>query len=145
MKLFNEDIHKICKKYNIINYTINDDGSIDVDGDVNLRDRDLVKLPLKFRNVGGDFFCSYNNLTSFEGCPKYIGGDFFCHYNDIISFEGFPKHIGGNFYCDRNPIYEIWELFFDKSKIEFFNDCDIIQDRIVILDRLNYFLEEIRK
>ena len=27
-------IDEICKKYGIENYTINDDGSIDVDGDV---------------------------------------------------------------------------------------------------------------
>ena len=56
---------------------------------------------------------------------------------------GFPRHIGGTFNCDDNPIYEIWRLFHDKYRIEFFNDCDIIQDGIIILDRLNYFLEEI--
>ena len=27
-----KDIHNICNKYGIINYTINKDGSIDVDG-----------------------------------------------------------------------------------------------------------------
>ncbi len=36
LKLFEsfEDIDKICKKYSIKNYTINTDGSIDVDGDM---------------------------------------------------------------------------------------------------------------
>ena len=32
-------IEEICEKYNIRNYTINEDGSIDVDGYVNLSDR----------------------------------------------------------------------------------------------------------
>ena len=32
---FNE-IHYICREYEIDDYTINSDGSIDVDGDVNL-------------------------------------------------------------------------------------------------------------
>ena len=41
-------------------YTINDDGSIDVDGDVNLSRKKLTKIPFKFRNVSGSFFC-YNN------------------------------------------------------------------------------------
>ena len=31
-----QKIHDICKVYNINNYTINSDGSIDVDGNVNL-------------------------------------------------------------------------------------------------------------
>ena len=31
-----ETIHDICKRYNIKNYTINPDGSIDVNGDVDL-------------------------------------------------------------------------------------------------------------
>ena len=50
IKLFESfnDIDSICKKYNITNYTINSDGSIDVDGDVNLSNRGLTKLPLKF-------------------------------------------------------------------------------------------------
>ena len=36
LKLFEnfEDIESICKKYNITNYTINVDGSIDVNGNV---------------------------------------------------------------------------------------------------------------
>lgn len=30
------NIDKLCKKYNIKNYNINEDGSIDVDGNVDL-------------------------------------------------------------------------------------------------------------
>ncbi len=36
---------------NIRNYTINPDGSIDVDEDVWLYDKGLTKLPLKFNKV----------------------------------------------------------------------------------------------
>jgi len=31
-----DNIYRICEEYGIKNYTINPDGSIDVDGDVNL-------------------------------------------------------------------------------------------------------------
>jgi len=143
-----KDIHYICKKYNIRDYTINsEDGSIDVNGSVDLIDKGLNKLPddIKINRVTGYFDCEDNYLTSLEGCPRYVGGNFYCRRNNINSFEGFPKHIGGNFYCGENPIVEIWGLFRDPSKIEFFNDCDIIQDGVVILDRLNFFLEEIGK
>ena len=41
---FNE-IHKICQKYGIENYTINPDGNIDVDGNVSLSNKKLTELP----------------------------------------------------------------------------------------------------
>ena len=68
-----EDIHKICKKYNINkfgDYTINKDGSIDVDSHVDLGGFGLKRIPLKFNIVSGFFYCDRNNLTSLEGCPK---------------------------------------------------------------------------
>ena len=83
-----EDIRIICQKCGIKNYTINADGSIDVDGDVDLSYRKLEKLPLKFGNVGDYFYCNNNRLTSLEGCPKSVGGDFSCHDNNIETFEG---------------------------------------------------------
>ena len=45
-------------------YNINDDGSIDVGGDVIIRNTNLTKIPFKFRNVRGDFYCYKNQLTS---------------------------------------------------------------------------------
>jgi hypothetical protein len=42
------NIDSICRKYNIKNYTINPDGTVDVDGKVYLNYQKLTKLPLKF-------------------------------------------------------------------------------------------------
>ena len=55
-----EDIDSICKNFGIKNYTINEDSTIDVDGNVYLRNKGLTKLPLKFGKVSGNFDC-YNN------------------------------------------------------------------------------------
>jgi Leucine-rich repeat (LRR) protein len=186
------DIDAICRKYGIYNYTINEDDSIDVNGSVDLSDKELTKIPLKFRNVSGYFYCSDNNLASLEGCPKSVGSDFSCRYNKLTSLEGCPESVGRSFLCYNNKltslegcpksvgeffdcdnnkiatfehlplsigshftctgnlIWEIWKLFRDYSKIEFLNDCDAVrepdddsEDPIVILDRLNFFLEEI--
>ena len=52
------EIKEICKQYNIKNYTINKDGSINVNDDVNLTYKKLTKLPLKFNYVSGHFYCS---------------------------------------------------------------------------------------
>jgi hypothetical protein len=97
-------VEKICKKYDIENWTLNSSGLVDVDGDVNLAYQGLSKLPLKFGRVTGNFWCSYNQLTSLEGCPKEIGEDFSCHNNNLTSLEGCPTEIGGDFFCSYNQL-----------------------------------------
>ena len=85
------EIHRICAKYGIRQYTINDDMSISVEGDVNLSGRKLTQIPIKFKEVGGDFSCSYNQLTSLEGCPETVGGYFSCRSNKLISLKNCPE------------------------------------------------------
>jgi len=99
LKLF-----KNIEKYNIKNYTFNDDGSIDVDGDVSFYDIRLTKIPIKFRNVSGYFYSYYNRLTSLEGCPETVGGDFNCYDNKLTSLLGSPKTVGGYFDCRSNKL-----------------------------------------
>lgn len=79
------NIHDICKKYNITNYTINN-GVVDVNGE------------------GGAFICSYNRLTSLEGGPNEVGGHFNCSYNNLITLLGCPSKVGGNFHCYDNKL-----------------------------------------
>ena len=93
-------ISLICEKYGITNYTINDDGSIDVNGDVELSFKDLTELPLRFNKVTGWFDCSYNRLTSLKGSPRLIGGYFLC----TNSLEFCPDYVGGYFYCTGNKL-----------------------------------------
>jgi len=97
-------IHEICEKYGITNYTINDDGTIDVDGDVDLSDKNLTKIPLKFNKVSGYFYCINNKLTSLDGCPSEVDGGFYCYYNQLTSLEGAPNSIGGSFNCSSNQL-----------------------------------------
>jgi len=78
------NIKVICKLYNIVNYTINHDGSIDVDGDVNLYNKRLTKIPIKFNKVTGYFTCCDNEITSLEGCPNYVGDNFSCVANKLV-------------------------------------------------------------
>ena len=97
-------ISLICKKYGIENYTINDDGTIDVNGDVNLWIKGLTELPLVFNKVSGNFSCSYNRLTRLKGCPRWVGGDFYCDFNDLKSLKFSPDYVGGDFNCGMNPL-----------------------------------------
>ena len=156
-------IESICKEYDIENYTINEDGTIDVDGGVSLSNGSLTRIPLKFgkvtgdfycrrnelaslegspREVGGGFYCANNKLTSLEGCPEIIVDNFLCSNNQITDFKGVPEFFEGYFYCDENPIEEIYTLFLqendvDDSKcIKWINEFDVIQGNKVVLDRL---------
>lgn len=119
------EITEICKKYQIENYSINPDGSIDVDGNVDLFSRNLAILPLKFGRVmgdfnvqnnllstlygapvavGGNFNCYHNRLTSLIGSPKWVGADFFCYKNQLVSLEGSPKVVRGSYYVSGNKL-----------------------------------------
>ncbi len=100
----NIKIHWLCFKYNIKNYSINSDGSIDVDGDVYLDFLNLEKLPLKFNYVSG-YFSIYNNcITSLEGCPKEVGESFDCAKNQITSLKYSPIKVGTYINLYMNPL-----------------------------------------
>ena len=83
-------IQDICKQYNIKNYTINPDGSIDVDGDVSLNYKNLTELPLRFNKVTGYFYCRFNQLTTLKGSPRWVGGSFYCNYNQLTILPILP-------------------------------------------------------
>jgi hypothetical protein len=162
-----EDIESICKKYGIKNYTINEDGTIDVDGDVYLYNKALNRLPLKFGKVSGYFDCSDNKLTSLEGSPREVGFDFYCDKNKLESLEGISKYISGLINCEANklidakgvkdgwrgevwiegnPVYEIFRLFpqerFDEV-IEYLNEYEVIRDgKVVVLQALELVFHE---
>jgi hypothetical protein len=99
-----QEMEDLCSKYNIRNYQIRDDGSIDVEW-VDLywgKLGDLKQLPLTFNEVGGFFDCSDNNLTTLMGCPKKVYGNFSYGGNKLTSLEHSPKIVEGNFGCWYN-------------------------------------------
>jgi hypothetical protein len=98
-----KEIIDLCSKYEITNYQIRDDGSIDVDGNVDLSGKlgDLKQLPLNFNEVNGYFDCDRNKLATLEGCPKNRGW-FTCSSNKLTSLEHSPKIVEGDFGCWYN-------------------------------------------
>ncbi len=101
----NTEIDKICRKYKIVNYTINSDNSVDVDGDVNLFNKGLESIPLNFNIVNGYFDCGYNYLTSLKGCPVRVGNYFSCYNNQLTYLQYSPQYVESSyFYCGNNKI-----------------------------------------
>ncbi len=100
-------IDEICRKYNITDYTINDDGSIDVVGNIDLSQMRLTELPLRFNKVTGYFLCIENRLTSLKGSPKWVGDSFHCGHNNLTSLEFGPVYVGGYFCCSDNDLTDL--------------------------------------
>jgi hypothetical protein len=106
MKVEIEKIEHLCNYYNIKDFHINEDGTVDVYGDVLLNNLPggLDKLPVKFGEVTGDFNCGHNQLTTLEGSPHTVGGMFSCYKNQITSMEGGPSSVGSRYEVGNNSI-----------------------------------------
>jgi len=96
-------IEGICRYYHIYNWTLNGN-KIDVKGDVNLKSKNLTKIPIPFGTVTGRFDCSKNSLKTLENCPIVVGKDFNCENNKLTDLNGCPIQIGGSFHCYFNEL-----------------------------------------
>ena len=99
-----ESVEKWLQDYNVKDFTIDRDLNVDVYGDVNIKSRGLIEIPIRFRFVSGSFVCGFNKLTSLIGCPVDVGGNFICKENLLVSLDGCPVSVGGDFKCIRNEL-----------------------------------------
>lgn len=81
-------------------------------GAVDISEKRLIRMPknaddtwfFKDVKIDGDFYCTWNNLTSLEGCPEEITGVFSCWVNQIESLEYGPKIVGDRYSCANNLV-----------------------------------------
>ena len=101
-----EMIESWLNKYDIRNYTINDDFTVDVSEDLYLELKDLTEFPeyIQFGIVKGYFDCEFNRLISLKGAPKRVDGNFYCSHNKLTTLKGAPETVGGSFYCSNNRV-----------------------------------------
>lgn len=89
------------------NYVVNDDLSVDAD-DVFIDDRGngfIGRIPIRFGTVRGSFHLKDNKqVNSLRGCPETVGGDFFCSFNGLTSLEYSPTEVRGRYNCNLNPL-----------------------------------------
>jgi hypothetical protein len=91
-------------QFNIYNYVILDDLSINIKGDVYLNHTDLREFPIQFNEISGSFICANNQLNSLKGAPRIVGNSFDCSNNQIISLVGGPKIVGKNYDFSYNQV-----------------------------------------
>lgn len=132
---------------NIKDYNIREDLTIDVNRVVKLDTKKIIRLPVKFNQINGDFNIYANELITLEGCPNvvigsfavngnkinsliyspdYVSGNYHCGFNEIKNLFELKTQIGGTFYCDNNPIENLDDLKTDINKnVYFYKENDI--------------------
>lgn len=100
--MLKEDIIHWLRQYNINNYVINDDLTVDVKGDVYLDSKNLSTIPINFGTIDGSFMCQGNLLTSLKGCPHTVTASFNCNNNKLTSLEHGPKNVTFGYGCANN-------------------------------------------
>ena len=100
-----QEIYDYLDELDVLDYTINDDLTVDSRYNVNLYHMIMEdELPFNFNHVKGIFEIDSNDLTSLKGCPKIVGKEFYCNDNQLTSLKGCPKSVGGTFNCDNNKL-----------------------------------------
>jgi hypothetical protein len=77
----------------------------------------LIILEVAPKEIGRNFDCSFNKLTSLKGGPKKVGS-INCNDNDLTTLEG-PEKINFSIDCSNNPNLSLLEI------IKFILKCDI--------------------
>lgn len=127
--------HKLLE-YGVQHYYINDNLTVDVDGDLviwpstkNLNgfttNPETFKdswshyissffqsladngLDIKFGMVNGDFDCSRVNLRTLRNCPVWVSGDYNISHNRLGSLDGLAEYIGGDLYIQNNYLEDL--------------------------------------
>jgi hypothetical protein len=87
--------------------TLNSDRTYDYKGDLDFFElslKSLTEIPIKFRKVKGNFWCSNNQLISLQGAPLEVGGRFWCSRNKLISLQYAPSTVGVSFFSLNNSL-----------------------------------------
>ncbi len=101
----NLELEEKLDKLQVIHYTINEDGSIDVDDDVYLDSENFGDtIPFNFNKVNGYFDIRNGSLKTLKNCPKYISRFFDCSYNKLESLEFGSEYVGGDYSCNENQL-----------------------------------------
>ena len=119
-------IEEWLNKYKIKNYTINDDLTIDVKGDVDLKYYPENEFPdyIQFRNVSGTFSLYTSKISSLKGCPIKVDGGFDCERcKNLTSLKGAPNECKS---FDCSNCRNLTSLEGALNECEYFDcsDCD---------------------
>ena len=118
-------IREWLDKFGVKNYSVNGDMTVSVDGPLDLADKGLEEIPVKFSEVSGSVDVTSNRLKRIDWAPAKVNKDFDAWDNQIETLvggptevvqsadfdgnqladcHGAPKKVGGAFIVSRNPL-----------------------------------------
>ena len=116
-----EEIEAWLEKYEIQDYQLIKDEKygyvVNVFEFINLSNKGLKSIDVKFNEIKSSLICNYNELESFEGFPEKILIGLHIGNNKFTSLKGCTKEIGEYFNCSNNDINieELEDIFKIKS------------------------------
>lgn len=107
-----DKIENLLLDYGVQNYVINNDFTVDIDGDLVLwpDGKPFTMDWLEYFNFGmvnGDVHGEFNALITLEGLPNWVSGDYYINNNHLTSLKYLPKYIGGDLYIHHNKLEEL--------------------------------------
>ncbi len=96
-----EETRSWLDRMDVDDYTINDDLTVDVIGDVEIAYRDLELIPVQFGVVDGLFNCAENRLVSLRGLPRKCL-EVYCRGNMLTNLDWAPAECT-LIHCRNNP------------------------------------------
>jgi len=99
-------IEEWLNKYLDCEYKINPDLTIDVYGVIMMDNMNIGEFPeyIQFNKADDTFSLTNTKLHTLRGCPREVGTNFYCDSNNLTSLEYAPEKIHGNLYMSRNNI-----------------------------------------
>lgn len=98
------EIEFIVKQFGIVNFYIDDNGHVNVDGDVQFSGFLFEKLPIKFNVINGNFNMSGNSFKTLENCPNEITGTANFSYNKLEDLNYCTPIIKGSLIVNGNRL-----------------------------------------
>lgn len=89
------EVETLLQKYFRVSgvYDVNPDLTVSVRGSVKFMDEKVDRLPVRFREVTGNFDCSYSSLVTLDGAPVKLGGNLIVEECELVTLEYSPSAV----------------------------------------------------
>ena len=82
-----KNIKEVLDQYNVVDYSINNDGSVNLTKDITFFKKNLDKIPFNISKAPRILDFSFNNISSLEGSPEECDTIFYA-MNNISDLKG---------------------------------------------------------
>jgi len=122
-------------------WKLNSDGKVDVEGSVDMKNKNLTEIPVKFGRVEGWFDCRFNYLTTLKNCPTYLGGIINCYDNNLKDYFKPIKEEDFKYWVNFNWLDILREYPFLINIMKNYIDIDALKYILDTYPQIKLYLE----